>query len=74
MHKIISLKKQGRIHGFPSHVRVGRGSDRECHWGISAGAVNSKRQKIITSSKNRNKSSKDRTWSAVPDALLDVIS
>ena len=27
-------EKQGRIHGYPSCVRVGRGSDGEGHWGI----------------------------------------
>ena len=31
--------KQGWIHGYPSHVRVGRSSAREGHWGIWAGAV-----------------------------------
>ena len=34
--------KQGRIHGYPSHVRVGRGTDGEGHWGIWTGAVGSK--------------------------------
>jgi len=42
---IVSEEKQGRIHGYPSRVRVGRGSDREGHWGIWAGAVSSKRSK-----------------------------
>ena len=32
-------KKQGRIHSYPSRVRVGRGSDRKCHLDIWAGAV-----------------------------------
>ena len=32
-------KKQGKIHGYHSCVRVGRRSDDECHWGILAGAV-----------------------------------
>ena len=39
----IFIIKQGRIHGYPSRVRVGRGSDGEDHWGIGAGAVSSKR-------------------------------
>ena len=39
------LPQQGRIHGYPSRVRVGRGSDGEGHWGIWAGAVSSKRSK-----------------------------
>ena len=37
--------KQGRIHGYPSRVRVGRGIDGEGHCGIWAGAVSSKRRK-----------------------------
>ena len=36
--------EQGRIHGYPSRVRVGRSSDGEGHWGIWAG-VGSKRSK-----------------------------
>ena len=28
------VMKQGRIHGYPSRARVGRGSDGEGHWGI----------------------------------------
>ena len=35
-------EKQGRIHSYPSRVRVGRGSDGEGHWGIWAGAVSFK--------------------------------
>ena len=61
---------QGRINGFPRRVRVGWGNDREGHWGIwqEQWARNAqKRQKS-------KKSSRDRTWSAVPDALLGVIS
>ena len=42
---------------------------QEGHWGIWAGAVSLKSSKTPKS----NKSSKDRTWSAVPDALLGVI-
>ena len=38
-------KKQGRIHGYPSRVRVGRGSNGEGHWSIWAEAVSSKRSK-----------------------------
>ena len=30
-------EEQGRIHGYPSRVRVGRGSDREGHMGRSSG-------------------------------------
>ena len=36
-------EKQGRIHGYLSSVRVGRGSDGEGPLGIWAGAVSSKR-------------------------------
>ena len=28
------IEKQGRIHGYPSRVRVGRGSDGNGHWVI----------------------------------------
>ena len=35
-------RKQGRIHGYPSRVRLGRSSAGEGHWSISAGAVGSK--------------------------------
>ena len=35
-------QKQGRIHGYPSCVRVGRSSAGEGHLGIWAGAVSSK--------------------------------
>ena len=38
-------KKQGRIHGYPSRVRVVRGSDREGHRAIWVGAVSSKTPK-----------------------------
>ena len=34
--------KQGRIHGYPSCVRVGRGSDEKGHLGSWPGAVTSK--------------------------------
>ena len=34
--------KTEQIHGYPSRVQVGRGSDGEGHWGIWAGAVRSK--------------------------------
>ena len=34
--------KQGRIHGYPSRVQVGRSSAGEGHLGIWAGAVASK--------------------------------
>ena len=33
--------KTEQIHGYPSRVQVGRGSDGEGHWGIWAGAVSS---------------------------------
>ena len=39
------LTQQGRIHGYPSLVWVGRGTDIEGHLGIWAGAVGSKRSK-----------------------------
>ena len=39
------LIQLGRIHGYPSRVRVGRGSDGEGHWSIWAGAMSSKRSK-----------------------------
>ena len=32
-------REQGRIHGYPSRVRLGRGSDRKGNQGILAGAV-----------------------------------
>ena len=35
--------KQGRTHGYPGRVQVGRGSDGEGRHGIWAGAVSSKR-------------------------------
>ena len=34
----LSALKQGRIHGYPSHVRVGRGSDEVDQLGSWAGA------------------------------------
>ena len=37
--------KTEQIHGYPSRVQVGRGSDGEGHWGIWAGAVSLKRSK-----------------------------
>ena len=40
-----ALVKQGQIHGYPSCLRVGRGSDREGHWSIWARAVSSKMPK-----------------------------
>ena len=39
------LTQQGRIHGYPGLVWVGRGTDIEGHLGIWAGAVGSKRSK-----------------------------
>ena len=38
-------KKQGRMRGYPSRVRVGRSSAGEGHYGIWAGAVGSKNSK-----------------------------
>ena len=38
-------KKEGRIHGYPSRVWVGRGSDKEGHLSVWAGAVSSKTPK-----------------------------
>ena len=35
-------EKQGRIHGYPSRARVGRGSDRKADPNIWAGAVTRK--------------------------------
>ena len=43
--------KQGRIQGYPSRVRVGRGSEGEGHWGIWAGEVSSKHSKTPKKSK-----------------------
>ena len=40
-HEIAGHKKD-RIHGYPSRVLVGRGSDGEDQWDIWAGAVSSK--------------------------------
>ena len=40
--RYLNFKKQGRIHGYPSRVRVGRVSDGAGHWSIWAGAVSSK--------------------------------
>ena len=40
------IQEQGRIHGYPSRVRVGRSSSGEGHWGIWAGAVRSKTEKV----------------------------
>ena len=37
--------KHGRIHGYPSRGRAGRGSDGDGDWGIWAGEVSSKRLK-----------------------------
>ena len=37
--------KQGRIHGYPCRVRVGRSGAGEGHWVILAGAVCSKSSK-----------------------------
>ena len=37
--------EQGRLHGYPSRVRVGRGGDGEGHWDIWAGAESSKTPK-----------------------------
>ena len=37
--------EQGRIHGYPSRLRVGRGSAGEGHQSIWAGAVSSKSSK-----------------------------
>ena len=38
--------EQGRIYGFPSRVRVGKGSDGKGHRGSWAGAVSSKSSKM----------------------------
>ena len=38
----LQLKKQGRIHGYPSRMRVGRGSDEINQQGSWAGAVTPK--------------------------------
>ena len=38
----VAQKKQGRIHGYPSRVRLGRGSDGEGYRGVWAGAGSSK--------------------------------
>ena len=35
--------KQGRIHGYPNHVWLGRGSDGEGHWSIWAEVMSPKR-------------------------------
>ena len=40
------VQKQGRIQSNPSLVQVGRGSDREGHWGIWVGAVKSKHSNV----------------------------
>ena len=51
MRKPLAIQ-QGRIHGYSSRVRVGRGSDGgESHWGIWAGAVSPKRLKTPKKSK-----------------------
>ena len=39
------VQKQGWLHSNPSLVQMGRGSDREGHWGIWARAESSKRSK-----------------------------
>ena len=40
------VQKQGWIHSNPSLVQMGRGSDREGHWGIWVGAVKSKHSNV----------------------------
>ena len=40
-------KKQGRIHGYPSRVPVGRCSAGEGHWSIWAGAMGPKSSKTL---------------------------
>ena len=46
MGSVEKKMKQGRIHGYPSRMRLGRGSDKESHRGILAGAVSSKRSRM----------------------------
>ena len=41
-HRLIEMKVKTEQNGYPSRVRVGRGSDKEGHLGIWAGAVSSK--------------------------------
>ena len=53
--------KQGRINGYRSRVRVGRVSDRECHQGIWAGAVSSKRPKRHVSKMGPDRPTNGRT-------------
>ena len=43
-HEHVSYKEEGRIHGYPSRVRVGRGRIGG-HWIIWAGAVRPKTAK-----------------------------
>ena len=54
------FKKQGWIHGYPSRVRVGRGSDREGHW------------VILLKNAEKVNSRKSVRWSAVPVAPMLV--
>ena len=50
----------GRIHGYHSRMGVGRGSDGG-HWGIRAGAVNSKRAKNVNSKLGTDQRTDGRT-------------
>ena len=54
-------KKQGRIQGYPSGVRVGRGSDGERYWGFWAGAVRSKCSKTPKSKMGTKRPTDGRT-------------
>ena len=63
MNDDLSLK-QGRIHGYPSRVRVGRGSAGDGHQSIWAGAEGSK--KLVNAKKVNSR--KSVRWSAVPVA------
>ena len=53
--------KQGWVLGYNSRIRVGRGSDEDSQWAISAGAVS-----LWLSKKYKKNSRKSVRWSAVP--------
>ena len=42
IRQVVLSEKQSLIHGCPSRVRVGRGSDREGHLGIWIGVASSR--------------------------------